>query len=95
MMVGSRGAGYGVKPAGDAVGIPQGQGVRPKLLQCRFGVMVEAKEGVMAMENETKLVGDETTRPQVDATITPDWTESEWFEIWLKLARREYEKAKN
>ena len=48
-----------------------------------------------AMENETKLVGDESSRPQVEATITPDWTESEWFEIWLKLARREYEKAKN
>jgi len=48
------------------------------------------------MENETKLVvADESSRPEVEATITPDWTESEWFEIWLKLARREYETAKN
>ncbi|HMJ64756.1 MAG TPA: hypothetical protein VK615_05350 [Candidatus Binatia bacterium] len=27
--------------------------------------------------------------------IAPDWTESEWFAVWLKLARREYEPAKN
>lgn len=22
--------------------------------------------------------------------IVPDWTESEWFQVWLKLARRDY-----
>jgi len=21
----------------------------------------------------------------------PDWTESEWFQVWLKLARHEYQ----
>jgi hypothetical protein len=47
------------------------------------------------MENETTLVGDEASRPQAETTITADWTESEWFEIWLKLARREYESANN
>jgi hypothetical protein len=23
-------------------------------------------------------------------TIEPDWTESEWFQIWLKLARHSF-----
>jgi hypothetical protein len=27
--------------------------------------------------------------------IEPDWTESEWFQIWLKLARDSYSDAKN
>ena len=26
--------------------------------------------------------------------IEPDWTESEWFQIWLKLARDSYSDAK-
>ena len=48
------------------------------------------------MENESKLVDDQTTfRPEVETTIAADWTESEWFEVWLKLARREYETSQH
>jgi hypothetical protein len=28
-------------------------------------------------------------------TIQPDWTESEWFQVWLKLARQNQEEALN
>jgi hypothetical protein len=47
------------------------------------------------MENESKFVDDQTFRSEVETTVPADWTESEWFEVWLKLARREYEKAQN
>jgi hypothetical protein len=64
------------------------------LLQDGFAAMFVASEG--AMENEAKLVvKDGSSRPEAETTIKPDWTESEWFDVWLKLARREYEKAKN
>jgi len=28
-------------------------------------------------------------------TIEPDWTECEWFQVWLKLARQNNEEALN
>jgi hypothetical protein len=47
--------------------------------------------------NEELLVMD-----QLDAsdrletrTIEPDWTESEWFQVWLKLARQNHEEPLN
>ena len=46
------------------------------------------------METETRLQTDETFQPKDEMAIAPDWTESEWFEVWLKLARREYDQSK-
>jgi hypothetical protein len=43
------------------------------------------------MENETNLQTEESFPQDEQNVIAPDWTESEWFEVWLKLARREYE----
>lgn len=43
------------------------------------------------MDNETNLQSEELFPPEAATVIAPDWTESEWFEVWLKLARREYE----
>jgi hypothetical protein len=47
------------------------------------------------MENEIELQENEMSRPGETTVIASDWTESEWFDVWLKLARREYEPAKN
>jgi hypothetical protein len=36
----------------------------------------------------------DTKLPQTDKppkTVIVDWTESEWFQVWLQLARREYQ----
>ena len=36
----------------------------------------------------------ETKSPQTKSepkTIAIDWTEAEWFQVWLKLARRDYQ----
>ena len=50
----------------------------------------------MAM-NEELLVMDELEAPDrpETRTIEPDWTESEWFQVWLKLARQSHEEALN
>jgi hypothetical protein len=42
------------------------------------------------MENNADTQVKEQTR-QNENTIVPDWTESEWFQVWLKLARHEYQ----
>jgi hypothetical protein len=42
------------------------------------------------MDNQTNTQTKEQAREN-EKTITPDWTESEWFQVWLKLARREYQ----
>jgi len=50
------------------------------------------------METEVRTQTDAPKKglePQNDRQIAPDWTESEWFAVWLKLARREDEPAKN
>ena len=44
------------------------------------------------MDNEiTKQL--ETPAAREQNALAPDWTESEWFAEWLKLARGEYEPA--
>jgi len=45
------------------------------------------------MENNDEPMVRDSRESHRDQTIAPDWTESEWFEVWLKLARREYEPA--
>jgi len=50
------------------------------------------------METEVRTQTDASKKglePQNDLKTAPDWTESEWFEVWLKLARREHEPTKN
>jgi hypothetical protein len=42
------------------------------------------------MENNADTQVKERTREN-ENTIVPDWTESEWFQVWLKLARHEYQ----
>jgi len=40
-------------------------------------------------ETRLETVEDkEQTQEPKSRKIEPDWTESEWFQIWLKLARR-------
>lgn len=46
------------------------------------------------MDNESSIQSGEQTREE-QSKITPDWTESEWFQVWLKLARRDYQTAGN
>jgi len=46
------------------------------------------------MDNQTNTQIDEQTREN-EKTIVPDWTESEWFRVWLKLARRDYQANPN
>jgi len=46
------------------------------------------------MDNQTNI--QTKTNGEVrdeKVTITPDWTESEWFQVWLKLARKDYQTA--
>lgn len=45
----------------------------------------------MDAELTQKQIENEAVVDNTPATIAPDWTESEWFEVWLKLARREYQ----
>jgi hypothetical protein len=47
--------------------------------------------------NEELLVMDELdVSNRLEAkTIEPDWTESEWFQVWLKLARHQDEEVLN
>jgi len=37
----------------------------------------------------------ETKAPQTESesrkTVAIDWAESEWFQVWLRLARRDYQ----
>jgi hypothetical protein len=54
------------------------------------------------METEIRTPTDASSRSggiggerENQRKIAADWTESEWFKVWLKLARREYEPAKN
>lgn len=47
------------------------------------------------MENEVKLQESPVSQEGEATVIVPDWTESEWFDVWLKLARREHEPVKN
>ena len=47
------------------------------------------------MENEITLQNNDASRVDETTVVAPDWTESEWFDVWLKLARREYEPVKN
>ena len=44
------------------------------------------------MDNQTNSQTSGETRDE-KVTITPDWTESEWFQVWLKLARKDYQRA--
>jgi hypothetical protein len=45
------------------------------------------------METKARMQTDEVSETQEQERIAPDWTESEWFEVWLKLARHELEPA--
>jgi hypothetical protein len=45
------------------------------------------------MDNQTNIQTSGEVRDEKKITITPDWTESEWFQVWLKLARKEYQTA--
>lgn len=46
------------------------------------------------MENGNNRNQEERLREvREDHRLPADWTESEWFEVWLKLARREYRPA--
>ena len=47
------------------------------------------------MEKEIALQDNDVSRADETTVVAPDWTESEWFDVWLKLARREYEPVKN
>jgi hypothetical protein len=47
------------------------------------------------METQIRLQTNEMFERKPEQVIAPDWTESEWFEVWLKLARREYEPVEN
>jgi hypothetical protein len=42
------------------------------------------------MDNDTNIQSGEEFREE-QSKITPDWTESEWFQVWLKLARRDHQ----
>jgi hypothetical protein len=44
------------------------------------------------MDTQTNSQTKGETRDE-KVTITPDWTESEWFQVWLKLARKDYQTA--
>jgi hypothetical protein len=46
--------------------------------------MQNEKEEVSSQEQEWIACGKQ---------IRPDWTESEWFQVWLKLARNEQVEA--
>ena len=43
------------------------------------------------MDTDTQTQLEETVERSGSLRVEPDWTESEWFEVWLKLARHEYE----
>jgi hypothetical protein len=45
------------------------------------------------MEDQTKLESEEVLEPSKETVLTPDWTESEWFNEWLTLARGRRESA--
>jgi hypothetical protein len=47
--------------------------------------------------NEQQLVSNELEEPpnREMKIIEPDWTESEWFQVWLKLARQNHEECLN
>jgi hypothetical protein len=45
------------------------------------------------METKARIQTDDAFEMQEQEKIAPDWTESEWFEVWLKLARHEHEPA--
>jgi len=47
------------------------------------------------MENEIELQDNDVSRVAETTVIAPDWTESEWFRVWLKLARQNNEEALN
>jgi hypothetical protein len=47
------------------------------------------------MKDEMNTELEAPVQQSPDIRIDPDWTESEWFEVWLKLARHEYETAVN
>src|SRR4026208_1024365 len=39
---------------------------------------------------ETKVLKLPGLEPQTVPRVSSDWTESEWFRVWLQLARGEY-----
>jgi hypothetical protein len=45
------------------------------------------------MDDQMTLQSEEAFQTDEQKVFTTDWTESEWFEIWLKLARGEYDSA--
>ena len=46
--------------------------------------------------NEQQLVSNELEEMQRETKIIElDWTESEWFQVWLKLARQNQEECLN
>ena len=49
--------------------------------------------GDSVMDNQTNIQTSGEVRDEKKITITPDWTESEWFQVWLKLARKDYQTA--
>jgi hypothetical protein len=56
----------------------------------RAAIMSDTNGAGGNMENNADTQVKEQTR-QNEKTIVPDWTESEWFQVWLKLARHEYQ----
>jgi hypothetical protein len=42
---------------------------------------------------ELTLESAETGQDEKEVRIEPEWTDSEWFQVWLELARRPHQAA--